>query len=473
MDTNQASIKKHYDLIVIGSGAGTKLVRPVASLGKKVAIIERESLGGTCLNKGCIPSKMLLHPAEILHQIADAHRFHIQASTPQINANSLLKEVFSTIDAESESIEPLYSSDPNIDLYRATARFVGEKVIDVNGELISADKVVIATGALPHIPKIPGLKKTPYWTYQEVMRLKELPKSLTVLGTGFIGVELGFFFAQMGVEVTFLARSHLLSKEDADIRQCFTEKFCKTHHVHFDTEVLSVDFDQAKSQFNIQVSGNNQQVECLHSDALLVATGIKANVESLAVDRSGIGLDAATGFITVDQYLQTSCKDVYAIGDCTGKYFFRHSANFEGQWLFESLFGSHKARSPITYPPMPHAVFSSPQIASVGPTEEELKRDQIEYICVKQKYCNSAMGMALKSEGDFIKLLCSPSTQKILAVHIIGHEAANLLHIPLSFMHLGATVQELADMVYVHPALAEVVRNAARKTISMIQEGKQ
>lgn len=457
---------KHYDVIVIGTGAGTKLVRPVAALGRKVAVIEKHSLGGTCLNRGCIPSKMLLHPAEIIEHIDQACRFHIEARTLSVDPQALLKEVFSKIARESNSIEPLYESHPNIDLYRATARFIDPRTIQAGDNLLKADRIIIATGARPKVPDIAGLAKTPFWTYNEFMELKKLPKSITIIGTGFIGVELGYFLSMFGVKTTFLARGGLLSKEDEQIQEYFTKRFCEKHSVLLDTQVDQVRYSENTKNFTIdlQSCGKKQTVE---SEALLIATGITPNVEQLQLDQAGVSIDASTGFIQVDSCMQTSTKGIYALGDCVGNHFFRHSANFEGQWLFEHLFAGKKG--PIAYPPMPHAVFSSPQIAAVGPTEQELKKKHVDYRVVVQYYRDSAMGMALKSEGDFVKLIFSPKEGKILAVHIIGHEAANLLHIPLAIMQRGGTCIDLAEMVYVHPALAEVVRNAARKALELIE----
>lgn len=454
-----------YDLIVIGTGAGTKLVRPVAALGKNVAVVEKESLGGTCLNKGCIPSKMLLHPAEMVHQFVDAKRFHISSKAPSLDGDALLQEVFSKIAKESASIEPLYEKSPNVTLYKGTARFVGPKTIEVGNVRMQAERIVIATGARPKVPAISGLEGTPYWTYREFMQLKTLPRSVVVMGTGFIGVELGYFLAMFGVKVTFLTRGGLLSKEDEEVREYFTKCFSARHNVLFNTQVQKVSYDKESKQYTLEIE-HEREKKTLQSEALLVATGVTPNVEELQLENTGIQTCRTTGFIQVDSFLETSCKGVYALGDCVGNYFFRHSANFEGQWLQSYLYGEQTTA--IEYPPMPHAVFSCPQIASVGPTESELKEKGTSYLRVVQYYRDSAMGMALKSEGDFFKLLFSPETGRILAVHIVGHEAANLLHIPLAVMQCGGTCIDLANMVYVHPALAEVVRNAARKAVEML-----
>ncbi|MCB1110931.1 MAG: dihydrolipoyl dehydrogenase, partial [Chlamydiia bacterium] len=416
---------KHYDVIVIGSGGGTKLVTPVANLGKKVAIIEKGPLGGTCLNRGCIPSKMLIHTAQLASLIQDTKRFEIDVKGGfSVDFEHLVKRVCQTIDEESQSIAPLYEKNPNIDYYPHEGHFVDRMTVEAGGIRLTGEKIILAVGARAAIPKIPGLETVPYMTYQEALRNTKKPKKLIVIGGGFIATELGYFYSAVGVETEFLVRSILLRPEDDDIREAFQEAFSKQVTLR-----LGCDFQDASYKnglITLRYKDSEGQLKTAEGDALIVATGIKPWSDSLHLEKTGVKVDEK-GFIQVDEYLETTQKNVFALGDCVGNYLFRHSANFEGEYLFRQLF-QEKARQPITYKGVPHAVFSSPEIAGVGKTERELKEAKIPYIVGKNTYAASARGMALLPETGFVKLLFEKHTLKLLGAHIIGEEASNMVH---------------------------------------------
>jgi len=457
---------KHYDVIVIGSGGGTKLVRPVAKLGKQVAIIEKGPLGGTCLNRGCIPSKMLIHTAQLASLIRDSERFEIYVDgNLTVDFSHLVDRVSSTIDKESKSIAPYYNDDPNIDYYPVAASFVDEMTLQVGDETISADKVFIAVGARAAVPQIPGLEGTPYMTYEEALRRQTQPKKLVVIGGGYIATELGYFYAALGTETEFLVRSKLIRNEDDDIREAFQEAFakqvtlrikCDFKEVSYKNEIFAVRY--------IDADGKEQVAE---GDALLVATGIQPWTDSLNLKATKIKCNDK-GYIIVDDHLRTTQKNVWALGDCVGNYLFRHSANFEGEYLFRTLF-KNPVDEPIQYKAMPHAIFTHPEVAGVGKTERQLKEEKVDYIVGKNSYEDSARGMALMPETGFAKLLFEKGSFKLLGAHIIGEEASNMIHMLIALMNMDATLHDLLKMVYIHPALPEIVRNAARKASETIQ----
>ncbi|TGK02294.1 dihydrolipoyl dehydrogenase [Leptospira selangorensis] len=450
---------KKYDILVIGSGGGTKLVTPPSKLGYKVAILEKDRLGGTCLNRGCIPSKMLIHPAEILAQAKDASKFQLGIPGPfSVDFKTLVERVSATVDADSDSIIPAYKKNPNIDFYPHEGRFVENKVVKVNGELITADRIFIAAGCRPSIPDIPGLAGTPYMTSREALRRTELPKKLLVIGGGYIGLELGFAYSAFGSKTTFIVRNRMLSHEDKDIIDGFEKAFSKREDVRLGTEVKKVDYKDGIFRLECK---NSSETYILEGDALLVATGIKPNTDWLDLQRTGIQTDEK-GYIKTNEYFETTADGVYALGDIIGKYFFRHSVNFEGEFLFNSLYVDKK-RTPVEYPPVPHSVFTHPQVAAVGKTEQQLQEEGIEYISAINPYSSSATGMARLSEDQFVKILVSPKTRKVLGAHILGDEASNLIHLFILLMTMGGTLDDLLKMIYVHPALPEIARNAARK----------
>ncbi len=450
---------KKFDLITIGSGGGAKISSPAASLGLKVAVIEKDRLGGTCLNRGCIPSKMLIHPADVAIEIKEAHRFCFH-NDPQLNVNfaKLVGRISQTVDADSDKIEAGYRNHPNISFYHGSAKFVENKVIEINKEQITADKIFIAAGTRPAIPNIPGLAGTPFMTSAEALRNTTLPSSMVIIGGGYIGCELGHAYGALGAKTTFLVRSKLLRAQDAEIAAEFQKVFSRYHDVRLGAIPTRVEY--SNNTFNVHYTQNGKNIS-VSAQALLIATGITSNADTLDLINTDIELQPGN-FIKVNEHLETNVAGVFALGDCIGKYFFRHSVNFEGEYLFDFCYGG-KPKGPIHYPPMPHAVFTHPQVAGVGATEEELKTKGIDYAVGLNPYKSSAMGMALLSDHGFCKILVERKSRRILGGHIIGPEASDMIHMIIAYMNMNATLDDMLRTIYIHPALPEIIRNAARK----------
>jgi dihydrolipoamide dehydrogenase len=456
---------KQYDTIVIGSGGGTKLVRPVANLGKKVAILEKETPGGTCLNRGCIPSKMLIYPANIVHHTKDLNRIQLKREGSwEVDFAKMVQRISQTVDEESQSILPVYEKHHNIDYYPYHGKFVANKEIEVNGELITADKIFLAVGARPRIPDIEGLAGTPYWTSREALRNLTLPKKLVVYGGGYIALELGMAYAAFGTEVCFVIRSKLLREEDHEIRDGFRSAVSGKVTIHEGCSIRRVVYKE--NNFSIYLSeGSHEIVDC---DAFLIATGIVPNTDDLGLENTNAELDSE-GYIQTNEYLETSEKSIFALGDAAGRYFFRHSVNFEGDYLFENQY-KKPSPSPIHYPPMPSAVFTYPEIARVGLTEELCRLGGFDFIKAVHSYSSSATGMARLPEFGFVKLLVDKNTQKLLGAHILGDEASNLIHLMILGMTSGCKLDDYLKMIYIHPALPEIARNAFRKAKEILSQ---
>ena len=456
---------KHYDLIIIGSWGGTKL-RPAADMGKTVAIIEKEELGGTCLNKGCIPSKMLIYPSDLVTYLReDTEDLHIwNSSHPTLDFAKLVSETTQVVCSNSENIAPIYEKHPNITLYRWHARFVSNKVIQVNEERLTAERIYIATGSRPQIPDIEGLAETPYMTSKEALRNTKLPKSMIVIGGGYIAVELWHVYAAAWSEVHFLVRSGMIKAEDKDIRKAFEQDFSSRYNVHFwvfPTKVQYVD-----DEFHLTVTDAAGKEKVMKSEALLLATWVIPNSDDLGLEHTDITRDKQW-YIEVDAYLATKVPGVYALGDVIGKYLFRHSVNFEGEYLLREHFWEKNTQAPIEYPPVPHAIFSYPQIAWVGVTEDMLIAEGkilgVDYETAVHHYKDSAMGMAMKPHIGFVKLIAEKKTWKILWAHILGEKAADIIHMMIALISAWESVDFMTDkMIFIHPALSEVIRNAAR-----------
>lgn len=449
---------RHYDTIVIGSGGGTKLVRPVADLGKKVALFEKESPGGTCLNRGCIPSKMLIYPSQIIQQTRDLSRLQLTRSGDwQLDFSRLIERINLTIGEESASIPPIYEKHPNIDYYPHFARFVGPREIESQGERFSANRIFVAVGSRPKIPKIPGLENTPYWTSREALRADRLPRKMVVYGGGYIALELGMAFAGFGTQVQFVVRSQLLREQDHEIREALQKSISPYVKIHQGSTIGKVSYREG--EFSVELSeGENSTIT---ADCLLIATGIQPNTDDLGLEHTGISCDSE-GYIQTNDFLETTEKNVFALGDCIGRYFFRHSVNFEGEYLFENLYKKDRPVR-IHYPPVPSAVFTYPEIASVGLTEESCRSAGFDYISVLHPYSSSATGMVRLPKFGFVKILVDRSSNKVLGAHIIGDEASTLIHPIVLGMTLGIRIEDYLKMIYIHPSPPEIVRNAFRK----------
>ncbi|MGD2170269.1 MAG: dihydrolipoyl dehydrogenase [Chlamydiota bacterium] len=447
---------KKYDVIVVGGGAGTKLVRPVAARGLQVAVIEKEKMGGTCLNRGCIPSKMLIQAADVAYWANKAREYHIHVAIQDIDFPKIVEEVNVTVDEEAGNIPPQYEKNPNIHLYQAAGKFVSEKVLEVGGERITADHIFLAIGARPYIPNIEGLRDTPFMTSKEALRNTKRPKKTIIIGGGYIGSELGFYYQMLGSEVHVITKGGLLTREDIDIQEEFEKGFSEIVKVHKNSQVQKVEYNQGI--FTVHYFQNKEQKR-LSSDALLIATGLKPWTDQIGLENTKIATDDK-GFIQVNASLKTTQENVWAFGDCIGRYFYRHTANYEGEQLFKNVIVDKKER-PVIYPPVPHAIFTHPRIGSVGATEQELITKNTPYAVGINSYCDSARGMALKCSEGFVKLLFHKDSRKLIGGHCIGDEASDLVHMLVAYMKMGATLEDLLDTIYVHPTLPEIIRHAA------------
>ncbi len=448
-------MEKRHDVIVIGAGSGLTISSQAAERGLKVAVIDQGPFGGTCLNRGCIPSKMLIQSAEVMETIQRAYLFGIKAKATGLDWKGVMRRVNGTVDREAREVEQGNRSIKNITVYKATARFVGKKKLQVGKDIITAEKIFICAGTRPSVPPIPGLDTVKYITSDEALRLPLQPKTLTIIGGGYIAAELAHFFGSLGTKVTILQRSDkLLTNEDAEIAQAFTKAFSRKHIVVLNANTTRV-FQQGKNiAVEYEVKGKKRVIA---GEQLLVATGRVPNTDLLAIEKSGIATHKP-GFVTTNEYMETNVPGIWAIGDIAGVYLFKHSANLEAAYAAQNAFGPQKARVP--YDAMPHAVFSSPQIGSVGATEDELQEKNIPYAVGKYRYYDAAYGRSIEDKDGFVKVLADPKTKAILGCHILGTDAAILIHEVIIAMKAKLGVDGILDAVHIHPALPEVVQRA-------------
>lgn len=447
---------QEFDLIVIGSGSGLDVANAVAQDGLRVAIVEKDRMGGTCLNRGCIPSKLLIHSADVAETIKSAGQFGISVSGFSVDFEKIVNRTNGIIDSDSDGIRQAFSEIDNPKLFPYECRFVGKKTISVGGQTIKADKILIASGTRPAVPKIKGLEGTGFITSDEALRLKKQPRVLTIIGGGYIAAELAHFFGSLGTKIDIIQhRDVLVPNEDEEIARKFTDLFSKKYNVHLGYSTESV--GKSGSMFNVVAKNSPGKKIEVDSDQLLIATGRVPNSDTLDLDKTGVKTDSA-GFIAVDDHLETNVKGVFALGDAVGRFLFKHSANHEAQYAYYNL--THDKKIPVDYTAMPHAIFSSPQVAGAGYTEQELKKSNIQYTKASYPYIKTAMGEAIEDRDGFVKLLASKEG-RILGCHIIGSHASVLIHEVLVAMKLGTGVQSIVRTVHIHPALSEVVSRAA------------
>tara|TARA_Y100000310_G_scaffold345863_1_gene471757 strand:+ start:26597 stop:27955 length:1359 start_codon:yes stop_codon:yes gene_type:complete len=446
-----------FDLIVIGAGSGLSLAVDAAQKGAKVAIIEKGPMGGTCLNRGCIPSKIVIHSAEVAEMIGRAKEFGLSASLRGVDFKFVTNRANKTVDKDARMIEKGISSGKNPKLFKGEAKFIGKKVVGVNGKKLTAKRFVIAAGARPFIPPIPGLDKVNFMTSTEALRQTKLPKSLIVIGGGYIGCELGNFYSSLGCKVTILQRGPLLlPREDQDVAKTITKLWKKKENV---TLIVNANASKVeKKNAKIVVWYGKKKVS---AEKLLVATGVRPNSDLLQVDKTCVKVNKR-GFIKVNKFMETSVQGIWALGDIAGVYMFKHSANLEAEYVFKNIFSK---RVKVNYYPMPHAVFCSPQIAGVGLTEQQCIEQGKKYLVGKHEYKATGMGIALAEKDGFVKIIADKKTKEILGCHIIGPEASILLHEVLVAMKANRkkALDIIAETVHIHPALNEVVQRAVFK----------
>ena len=445
-----------FDLIVIGGGSGLNIVDEAAKLGLKVALVEKGPMGGTCLNRGCIPSKMLIHSADVVETIKNASKFGISQKGYDVDFPRIISRVSGIVDSESKAIEDHIRKDRNITLFKTEAKFVGTKKLKVGQKTITGNKIVIFGGTRPLVPPIPGLHGSGFLTSTEALRLKKLPKTLTIIGGGYIAAELAHFFGSMGTKVTIIQRNDVLvPNADQEIACAFTEIFKKRFNVLLGYNAEKV---QKKGEAFVVTASSGNTKKTVRSDQLLLAVGRVPNSDILDVDKTGLKVNRR-GYIITDDYMETTVRNVWAGGDIAGKYLFKHSANIEAQCIFDNAFSKTKKKPDCE--PMPHSVFSSPQIAGVGAREQDLKKGA--YAVGKYSYIGTGMGTAMQEQNGFAKFYVERTSRRILGCHIMGPQASTLIHEVVVAMKCGrGTLDNILKTVHVHPALSEVVQRAAR-----------
>lgn len=459
---------RHFDICVIGTGSGNSLIDERFA-DKQVAIIDAGTgpdgvFGGTCLNVGCIPTKMYVHPADLASSVGHARELGVDLRLDAVQWRRIRDRVFGRIDPIAESGREWRASGmPNVTLYRGRAHFSGLRrlaVVATDGstEELTADQVVIAAGSRVRRPDMPGAEHVTLHTNETVMRIDELPRDMVIIGGGFVAAEFAHVFSSFGVDVTLVTRSgRLLRQEDEEVSRRYTQLASAQFRVRLNEHLQS--FEPLEGG-RVRVSTLGPSGPAAYdTDLVLSAIGRTPNGDTLAVEATGLELVDGCR-VPVDAYQRTPVEGIWALGDVSSDHLLKHVANAEARTAQHNLL--HPDDPVATdHRHVPHAVFGSPQIASVGLTEQEARARRIPYVTAVQSYGDVAYGWAMEDSAHFCKLLADPATGRLLGAHIIGPEASILLQPVLQAMSFGLDARAMATGQYwIHPALTEVLENA-------------
>jgi mycothione reductase len=444
---------RHFDLCIIGTGSGNSIVDDRFD-GQSVAIIEPGAFGGTCLNVGCIPSKMYVYPAGLARTPKEAARLGVDLELVGVRWPDIRDRIFGRIDADAASGRRYREQSRNVTVLSRRCRFVGPRRLLVGTEEITADRIVVAAGSRPVVPEIPGLHSVPFHTSDTIMRIDALPERLVVLGSGYIAAEFAHVFSAFGTAVSIVGRSTpMLRGQDETVAERFTALARDRWDVHLGAEPVRVRGDGDEIVLDL-ADGT-----VVRGDLLLVATGRRPNGDRLDLPAAGIPTHP-DGRIVVDEHQRTPVDGVFAMGDVSSPFQLKHVANHESRVVAHNLLHPDALKR-TDHRFVPAAVFTEPQIAAVGRTEQECRADGLDYAMHVQAYGDVAYGWAMEDDSGFCKVLAERGTGRLLGAHILGPDASVVIQPLIQAMSFGLTAREMAcDQYWIHPALPELVENA-------------
>jgi mycothione reductase len=444
---------KKYDIIVIGSGCGMNIVEEALGHEMSVALVDKGPLGGTCANLGCIPSKMLIFAADRIAEILEAKKLGIKTDIRNIDFSFIMERMRKSVRENQEHMRQGIAETKNLGFYEGEGQFVGDYTIEVIDEKIKGDKIFIASGSRPFIPPIKGLDSMDFLTNESALQLKEKPESLIIIGGGYIAVEYGHFFAAMGTRVTILEMAdRLVLAEETEIAEVLKRALSRRMYVYTGVQAEEVKRNRhsVTAIVNDLKTGSKKEFT---AQRILVAVGRRSNADLLKVENTGVEVDKR-GFIKVNDYLETSQKNIYAVGDANGQQMFTHVANVEALLAADNAI--HGSKLKMDYSAVPHAVYSHPQIASVGLTEEAARKAH-KILIGRAKYSDVAQGEAMMEESGFAKAVVEADTGKILGFHIIGPYAPILIQEVINAMASGGSINQIQSSMHIHPAISELI----------------
>ncbi|WCL50216.1 dihydrolipoyl dehydrogenase [Leptospira sp. GIMC2001] len=465
---------QEFQVIVVGGGPGGYVAAIRASqLGFKVAVVEREKMGGICLNWGCIPTKALLESAHLLEDIKSSKQFGIQADKISVEFPEVIKHSRNVADQMASGVDFLMKKN-KITVINGNAKIIDKTTIEVSDKdkkvisKLKTNYIILALGARPRpLPFLPFDEKF-VLSSREAMVLKEVPKKLAIIGAGAIGIEFADIYASMGSEVTVIeALPNLLPNEDEEISKVLERSF-KKRKIDFytSTKVLSAEVSDKKKSNNISLTleGSDSKKETIECDRVIVGIGVIPNTEQIGLEE--VGIKVSRGFIDIDKFYRSTVDNIYAIGDCIATPLLAHVASSEGIRASEDISireGNPHHLKPdfLNYSAIPGNTYCHPEVASVGLTEKKAKENGLEFNIGKFPYTANGRARAMNDAEGFIKLIADKNTDAILGAHIIGSAATEMINEIVLAINSELTITGIARSIHAHPTISEVIMEAA------------
>ncbi len=435
-----------YDLFVIGAGSGgVRAARMAGGFGARVAVAEERYLGGTCVNVGCIPKKLFVYAAHYAEEFRDAAGYGWQVSEPNFNWNVLLNNKNNEINRLNNIYENLLKRN-NVDIYDGRAIIEGPNTVRVNGENISAKRILVATGGWPHIPDIPG--KEHVISSNEAFYIDTLPQRAVIVGGGYIAVEFAGIFHGLGVDTTLVYRGDLFLRGfDREMCQFLAEQLrAKGIKLLFNTLINGIELEN--SHYKVNLAGTR----AISTDLVLYATGRRPNTTNLGLETAGVRLNNKRAIVVDDEY-RSSVSSIYAIGDVTDRMNLTPVATAEGTTLANNLFNNQSRR--VDYHDIPTCIFSQPNLGTVGLTEEQAREEYKNVDIYKSRFTSLKHTLTGNSEKTLIKLIVDRDTDKVLGAHMVGSEAGEIIQGIGIAIKAGATKAIFDTTIGIHPTSAE------------------
>ncbi len=457
--------KPEYDLCIIGGGAaGLVTAAGAAALGAKVILIEKNKLGGDCLYYGCVPSKTLIHSASVAHEIRHANRFGLIAHHEAIDQNRVMHRVAEVIKHIEPNDSPERFRSLGVEVVFGEASFSSSTSLKLADRTITARNFVLATGSRPAIPNLAGIDNVPYFTNETIFENRQNISHLIVLGAGPVGCEMAQSFMRLGVKVTLVSRNRLLPREDADMAEVVKQQFLVDGvDLHLNVDIRKVDNCEQGISLELYGEGNHPQVTYLEGSHLLVATGRRANLENLSLDKAAVSVNEQ-GKLIVDNRLRTSNKHIFACGDVVGPHLFTHMAEHQAGVVLRNALFHLPAKSQTTG--IPWCTFTSPELARVGLSEDEAKQKNINYQIYSFPFSEIDRAITDGNTVGMAKIITS-RRGKLLGACIVGPHAGELIAEYSLAIAQGLKVSALSKTIHIYPTLSQINRRVADERMKM------
>jgi dihydrolipoamide dehydrogenase len=445
----------HYDITIIGGGSGgLTAARLATSLGANVLLIDKERVGGDCLKYGCVPSKSLIHVAQVVHQAKNAAKLGLMPANLDLDMAKVSNYIQGVIERVAEG-EKVYTEGVTVKF--GNVSFNSATELTLNGETFTSRNTLIATGSRPLVPQIDGLEETGYLTNEDVFNLVHLPTSLVIIGGGPIGVELGQAFRRLGTDITIIeGLDRILPKEDSEVSATITEVL-KSEGIHIVTNAQFVNAKRAGNK-KVVTAKQGERLLSFEADEILLTIGRRPNVEGLNLEAAGVTYDSKG--IKVNDHLQTSAHNIFAIGDVIGGYLFTHVAAYQaGVAVRNSLVPIGKKK--VDYRVVPWCTFSDPEVARVGLTPDEAENQHKQTRIVKFPVADIDRAQAVSETIGFIKLVLAGKKEEIVGAHMVGANAGELLGEMALAMQHHLTINDILDTIHAYPTMSTGIQQTA------------